>query len=176
MTNIWFDTWDMKNKMYTNFGREIEELEDIMNTILRTMTTRGAYFDSPYYQGYQITLGPDGKHHIREFGNLKSRGSFEEQKNKREPLVDATINENENIFIVTAELPGVTREDIKISLSDSSIVLDAEHGEKKYHTEIPIDAELDDSTSKATYSNGILELKIKLKKTEKRKFKNISVE
>ncbi len=178
MTNIWFEPWGMKNRILANFAQEFGEIEEMMNSIFRTVTERSDYFDNskPYYYGYQITVGADGKPHIREFGNLKSQRGFVEQRNMREPLVDTTINEKENIFTVTAELPGVTRDDIKISLSDSLIVLDAESGEKKYHTKIPLNAELDDSTANATYSNGILELKIKLKKAENNKFKNIVVD
>lgn len=178
MTNIRFDPWGMKNKLFANFGLEFGEIEEMMNSIFRTMAERSNYFEGsqPYYYGYQITIGPDNKPHIREFGNLKSQRGFVEQKSMREPLIDTSINEKENNFIVTAELPGVNKEDIKISLTDSSIILNAEHGEKKYHTEIPFDIELDGTTAKATYSNGILELKIKLKETKKRIFKDIKVE
>jgi HSP20 family protein len=39
-----------------------------------------------------------------------------------------------------------------------------------------VDVQLDDASAKATYSNGILELKIKLKQTPKSKAKEIRVE
>jgi HSP20 family protein len=77
---------------------------------------------------------------------------------------------------ITAEMPGVNKEDIKLDVSDQYVTVHAEKGEKKYHADIPVDVELDDASAKATYSNGILELKIKLKQTPKSKAKEIRVE
>ena len=42
-------------------------------------------------------------------------------------------------------------------------------GDKKYHAEIPVDDELNADTAKATYTNGILELKIKSENLQSRK-------
>ncbi|MFL6421004.1 MAG: Hsp20 family protein, partial [Nitrososphaeraceae archaeon] len=78
------------------------------------------------------------------------------------------------------EMPGVNKEDIKVNVSDKYATIHAEKGDKKYHTDIPVDVELDDSASsssaKATYTNGILELNIKLKQAPKEKAKEIKVE
>ena len=68
-------------------------------------------------------------------------------------------------------MPGVNKEDIKLNVSDQYVTIHAEKGEKKYHTDIPVDVELDDASAKATYSNGILELKIKLKQTPNQRLK-----
>jgi HSP20 family protein len=128
----------------------------------------------PYYYGYQITVGPDGKPKVREFGNVRpaARGLVE-QSGIREPMVDTAINEKENTLIITAEMPGVTKQDIKVNVADGFVSIHAEQGEKKYHTDIPIKVQLDDASAKATYSNGILELKIKLKQASKLKGKEV---
>jgi HSP20 family protein len=131
----------------------------------------------PYYYGYQITVGPDGKPKVREFGNVRpaARGLVE-QSGIREPMVDTAINEKENSLIITAEMPGVSKQDIKVNVADGFVSIHAEQGEKKYHTDIPVKVQLDDSSAKATYSNGILELKIKLKQAPKLKGKEVKVE
>ena len=49
-------------------------------------------------------------------------------------------------------------------------------GDKKYHAELPVDGELNADTAKATYTNGILELKIKIREPPKQKAKEIRVE
>ena len=77
---------------------------------------------------------------------------------------------------ITAEMPGVNKEDIKVHVSDQYVTVHAEKGEKKYHSDIPVNVELDDASAKATYANGILELKIKLKQAPKSKSKEIRVE
>jgi HSP20 family protein len=73
-------------------------------------------------------------------------------------------------------MPGVTKQDIKVNVADRFVSIHAEQGEKKYHTDIPVNVQLDDASAKATYSNGILELKIKLKETPKVKGKEVKVE
>jgi HSP20 family molecular chaperone IbpA len=35
----------------------------------------------------------------------------------REPLVDTTFNEQDITYVVTAEMPGVIKEDIKVKIS-----------------------------------------------------------
>jgi HSP20 family protein len=99
-----------------------------------------------------------------------------EQTGVRAPLVDTALDEKQNTLKITAEMPGVNKEDVKIAVSDKYVTIHAEKGEKTYHADIPVDVKLDDASAKATYSNGILELKIKLKQTQKSKGKEIRVE
>jgi HSP20 family protein len=73
-------------------------------------------------------------------------------------------------------MPGITKEDVKVSMQPGLVTIHAEKGIKKYHTELPVDKELDSDSTKASYINGILELKIKFKKALKPKSKEIKVE
>jgi HSP20 family protein len=79
-------------------------------------------------------------------------------------------------MVITAEMPGITKEDVKVSMEEGLVTIHAEKGNKKYHTELPVDKELDPDSTKASYINGILELKIQLKKPLKSKTKEIKVE
>jgi HSP20 family protein len=143
--------------------KESAEAEDMLNRMFRTVrevSSTDLTKNTPYYYGYQVTIGPDGKPHVREFGNVRPsvRGLIE-QTDIRAPLVDTTVDEKQNILRVTAEMPGVNKEDIKVNVSDKHVTIHAEKGDKKYHTDIPVDIELDYSSSaKATYENGILNL------------------
>lgn len=172
--------WDFGRRMFEDIDREFQDAEEMLNRMFRTVREMtpsditGAY---PYYYGYQITVGPDGKPHVREFGNMKpSARGLVEQTGVREPLVDTAIDEKDNSLTITAEMPGVTKQDIKVKVSQEYVSIHAERGEKKYHTDIPVDIELDDKSAKATYSNGILELKIKLKAPPKPKETEVQVE
>ena len=163
--------------------KEFAEAKDMIDRMFRTVQEINpvdlASSNAPYYYGYQITVGPDGKPHVREFGNIRpSAKGLIEQANVRAPLVDTAIDEKQNALRVTTEMPGVNKEDIKVNVSDKYVTIHAERGDKKYHTDIPVDVELDDSSSsaKATYTNGILELNIKLKQAPKEKAKEIKVE
>jgi len=167
-------------KMFDDLDKEFSTAEEMLSRIFRTIREGDAQplgSNSPYYYGYQINVGPDGKPHVREFGNVKPLGrGLIEQSEIRKPLVDTNFNEKENTYVITAEMPGVTKEDIKVSVSQQTVTIRADRGGKKYLTEIPFDVELDDTSAKATYTNGIVELKIKAKDQPKLKSKEIKVE
>jgi HSP20 family protein len=99
-----------------------------------------------------------------------------QQSSVREPLVDTAFDEKDNSLTITAELPGITKQDIKLEIAEGLVTIHAEKGDKKYHTEIPVDNEIDPDTAKATYTNGILELKLKSKRSPKANPKEVKVE
>jgi HSP20 family protein len=176
---MWRDPWKFSRGILEDIDAEFAEAENMLNRMFRTVRELGpsTIANFPYYYGYQITIGSDGKPKVREFGNVRpaARGLIE-QTGIREPLVDMAINEKENILTITAEMPGVTKQDVKVNVADGFVSIHAEQGEKKYHTDIPVDVQLDDASAKATYSNGILELKIKLKEAPKLKGREVKVE
>ena len=126
-----------------------------------------------------MTIGPDGKPKVREFGNIKSplrSGGFirttPEISSEREPLADVTTTDKDVKVIV--EMPGVTKSNIKISAYDSSVeVQTTEDAERKYHEVINLPEEADIETARSTYNNGILE--IIFKKKDQTKFKGREV-
>ncbi|HEY9387581.1 MAG TPA: archaeal heat shock protein Hsp20 [Nitrososphaeraceae archaeon] len=176
---MWKDPWRFSNRIFQEMYSEFAEAEDMLNRIFRTAseTEPSDLASFPYYYGYQVTIGPDGRPKVREFGNVRpsSRGLVE-KTGIRAPLVDTAMDEKGNTLTITAEMPGVTKEDVKINIADRYVSVSAEKGDKKYHADIPVDVQLDDASAKATYSNGILELKIKLKEPSKPKAKEVKVE
>jgi HSP20 family protein len=97
-------------------------------------------------------------------------------KENREALVDYSLDKKNNQIIITAEMPGVSKEGIKISITPKNVSIHAEKGEKRYHNEIPVDVELDDKSAKASYINGILELKVKTKQLTATSSKSIGTD
>lgn len=167
-------------RLFEDMDREFQDAEEMLNRMFRTvreMNPSDFAGTFPYYYGYQITVGPDGKPRVREFGNVRptARGLVE-QSGVREPLVDTKLDEKDNTLTITAEMPGVTKQDIKVKVSEDYVSIHAEKGEKKYHADVPIGEELDDKSAKATYSNGILELKIKLKAPPKPKETEVQID
>lgn len=178
---MWKD-WDLGfgKRVFEDMDREFQDAEEMLNRMFRTvreMNPSDVAGTFPYYYGYQITVGPDGQPRVREFGNVRpsARGLIE-QTGVRAPMVDTKLEEKDNALTITAEMPGVTKQDIKVKISEDNVSIQAERGEKKYHTDIPVNVELDDKSAKATYSNGILELKIKLKAPLKPKETEVQVE
>ena len=180
LPDIWRNPW-MGRSLFEEMDREFAEAEDMLSRMFRTVRDIAPSVSSstelPYYYGYQITVGPDGRPRIREFGNVKPAAKgLVEQSEVRQPLVDTVLNEKENTLTITAEMPGVNKEDIRLNVTDQYVTILAERGDKKYQADIPVSANLDESSAKAAYSNGILELKIRLKEASKPKGKSIKVE
>ena len=176
---MWKETFSFRD-LLDDMDREFATAEETLNRMFRTVRegdTQPLKGNFPYYYGYQITVGPDGRPRVKEFGNVQpAMSGLVGQSEIRNPLIDTNFNEKENTHVVTAEMPGVTKEDIKVSISEHIVTIRAEHGDKKYLSEIPFDVKLDDTSAKATYTNGILELKIKAKEQPKAKSKAIKVE
>jgi HSP20 family protein len=121
-----------------------------------------------------MTIGPDGKPVVKEYGNVKP--GLLPTSDTREPLVDTLIDEKEKVLKLVAEMPGVEKKDVKVVVDEKIVNIDAEHGEKKYHAKVPIKYKVDKDSAKASYTNGILELKFNLVETEKPKGKTVEVQ
>jgi len=122
-------------------------------------------------------MGPNGKPRIREFGNARpaSKGLMQ-QSNVRQPLIDTDFDTKENAIKITAEMPGISKQDVKVGVKEGLVTIHAENGDRKYHAELPVEGDLDADTAKATYINGILELRIKIRESPNHKSKEIKVE
>ena len=121
----------------------------------------------PFVYGYSMTIGPDGKPKIREFGNVKHSNESEacglnkpclDVKEERDPLVDI-VNTNGEIKVII-ELPGVSKEDIKLSGIEDKITISVEAPERKYFKEIEVPAKIDPKKAKTSYKNGVLEVTV----------------
>ena len=105
------------------------------------------------------------------------------------PRLDVTERDGE--FVVTAELPGVKRDDIEVAIENGVLTISAEshseteekEGERilrqerrygKYLRSLRLGKEIDDRKVKASYKDGVLELV--LPKAEAVKPKKISVD
>jgi HSP20 family protein len=138
----------------------------------------------PFIYGYSMTVGPDGKPKVREFGNVKSpfnigaRADFFTRpfiSSEREPLADLTTIDKE--VKVAVEMPGVSKENIKINVYDNSLeVISTGSDERKYHEVIEVPPETDIETATSTYKNGILEITFKKKEQFKPKGRQINIE
>lgn len=136
----------------------------------------------PFVYGYSMTIGPDGKPRVREFGNIRSPlagfglGASNRPliSSEREPLADITITDKE--VKVVLEMPGVNKEHIKINVNDNSVEVNSNDPQRKYHKVIDLPLEVNIETAKSTYKNGILEIIFNKKKESQTKGKDIKIE
>jgi HSP20 family protein len=130
--------------------------------------------EGPFVYGFSITIGPDGKPIIQEFGNVRKIRGKPSIVEEREPLVD--IFESENEVSVVAELPGVEKDkiDVKVTEDGKTLIINASNEKRKYYKEIELPARVDPSSAKASYKNGVLE--VKLKKIGKGEGKGVKIQ
>jgi len=160
---------DEFNRVFKRMSSSFFDIDDIFEEFKRN----GPNSD-PFYYGYTMTVGPNGKPVVKEYGNVKPE--LLPSSDTREPIVDAIVDEKEKLVKLVAEMPGVEKTDVKILVQDKSVDISAEHDEKKYHVKVPIKHKVDENSAKASYKNGILELVFKLIEDEKPKGKKVEVE
>jgi HSP20 family protein len=160
---------DEFNRIFKKMSNTFFNIDDIFEEFKTKGSSQG-----PYYYGYTMTVGPDGKPIVKEYGNAKP--GLVSASNTREPIIDTIVDEKEKLVKLVAEMPGVEKSDVKILVQGKSVNVSAEHGEKKYHVDVPIQYKVDENSAKASYKNGILELVFKLAEDEKPKSKTVEVE
>jgi len=113
----------------------------------------------PIVYGYSMTVGPDGKPVIREFGNVRrgpNAGGKQALSETREPLVDVVDGEKE--VRVIAELPGAKKEDIEVDAEGKNLTISAETPARKYRKELELPSPVELDGSRSSFNNGILEV------------------
>ena len=95
---MWNDLWpELRNRyIFQDIDREFADAEDMLNRIFKTVreieiSSNGGTDTAnnvSYHYGYQITVDPDGKPHIREFGNVRpaAKGLIEHSGVRETPL------------------------------------------------------------------------------------------
>ena len=159
---------DEFNRIFKKMSNSFFNIDDIFEDFKKGTSS------GPFYYGYTMTVGPDGKPVVKEYGNVKPE--LAPTSNLREPMVDSIVDEKEKKVKLVAEMPGVEKSDVKIVVQDKLVDISAEHGEKKYHANVPIKYKVDENSAKASYKNGILELVFNLIEDEKPIGKTVEVE
>jgi len=120
-------------------------------------------------------VGPDGVPHIEQFGNIKKAGRGKViLSEETEPIVDVMTHGDE-VWVV-ADLPGVDKDKIKVNAAEKKLYIRAEGDKRKYYKEVDLPVEVDPSTAKASYRNGVLEVRIKKKEGQRPQGVEVKVE
>ena len=126
----------------------------------------------------------------RLFGNAYLRDEDTSFRGAWVPAVDIFETENHDL-VVRAELPGMTREDIEVSVENSTLVLKGEKkfdGEVKeenyrriertygqFHRSFTLPNTVDTSKVSAEYKNGVLTVKLPFREEAKPRTINVDV-
>lgn len=149
-----------------------EDISKIFERLFKQMGFHTMESDDPnirsWSYGYSMTQGPDGKPVIREWGTglpeapqpLTYTPYLPESTS--EPLSQVDIDTENKTVRVIVEMPGFTKDSIRITGTENTVHLIADHETRHLNTEIPINARVDPKSAHATYRNGVLDIKITL--------------
>lgn len=164
----WFDEFD---EIFHRMSRPFVDIESLFDQ----MSKSGSKALGPYFYGYTMTTGPDGKPVVREFGNVKP--SLPDASGHRQPTVEQILDEKAKQLKLVAELPGVEKKDISVNVSGNIAHIEAPYKDSKYVADVKIQHKVDEDSVKASYNNGILEVAFNIKKeNEKPKGKVVKID
>ena len=158
--------------IFDEFEEQIQRMHRRMNTLYRDIL-RGNLADRPRVYGWSFRINSHGKPVFQEFGNIPQLKTIQEPSESREPLVD--IQETDKNIIVTAEIPGVSKDDVDLELTEDILIINVDSKDRRYYKEIKLPAEVDPDNSEATFNNGVLSITLNRLKPKK-KGKKIKVE
>ena len=172
----WFKRWGRANPLgpwpYADIEEMMKEMErefldmDIEKALPKDLVKEKMAEDGsvtreigPIVYGYSVTVGPDGKPVMREFGNVR-RGPSKEWKEAvseaREPLVE--LVEDDKDIRVIAELPGAKEQDIELTAEGNILKISAETPSRRYRKVLELPAPIELGIAESSFNNGVLEV------------------
>lgn len=145
----------------------VERLSDLAQTGEQlkssgTFGVPGEKLNGVYGFNVKVGIGDQGVK-VEPFGNVgrDEKTGQAVVKEVREPIVDV-FDEGREILVV-AEMPGVSREDVKLEVIDDVLRLSAGRAKKKYHKEVLLGAACLAEGIRVTCNNGVLQARLKKK-------------
>jgi len=175
------DFWPRRSRgfdIFDEFEEQFRRMQQRMNSLYQR-TLRGEFGttddNKPRIYGWTYRVSSDGKPVFQEFGNIPENplSKPDELPGSREPLVD--VQENDKQVTVIAEIPGVSKEDVDLEVTNDTLTIKVDNPERKYYKEVQLPAEVDENSGDAKFNNGVLSITLnKLK--PKKKGKKIKVD
>jgi HSP20 family protein len=149
--------------MLKGFGDLVEKLGELAKAgeqLSQTGEIHGPGKEVKGIYGFtvKVGLGDDGPR-VEPFGNIRQdrESGRTVVQEVREPVVD--VFEEEDHVLVLAEMPGVSAEDVKITVEDDLLTISAERGDKKYRKEVLLPASTTREKTHVTCNNGVVEIR-----------------
>ena len=152
-------------KRFDQMRRDMElEFEDIEKTVPKDLvkeydTPQGGKVREvgPLVYGYPMTVGPDDKPRIKEFGNVKPSKrlgygagiSRPQISGEMEPLADITTTDKEVRVVI--EMPGLSKDKIKVDAYEDKVEVKSDDPQRKYHKIVELPPETNIETARCSY-------------------------
>ncbi|MDG6222048.1 MAG: Hsp20/alpha crystallin family protein [Candidatus Bathyarchaeota archaeon] len=166
MSDPWWRRRKKKAPWLNDIYDELEKLGDLIDETMQKAFENSSKDESSgksSFRGFSIRVGPDGKPKIREMNKnqaLYDDADFEDDES--EPLVDF-IEEAETL-VVLAQLPGITKDDIDLWVTETCLTLTVDAEDFEWYDELKLPTKVKPKSAKASYKNGVLEVKMEKSK------------
>ncbi len=161
-----FRGWKTPEKdFFEEFEKQFEEMNELMNRMMQSMSKE------PLVYGFSLQVGPDGVPHVERLGNVSPM----DVTGVREQFTSSIVDEKNEELKITAEMPGIQKEEIQVNATEDEVTIRAD-GERKYFKKLRTASPVDPDSAKAKYNNGVLEVTFKLKEPMKPKGRTITIE
>lgn len=145
-----------KKKKIGDFVVDFDQIEGLVDKLMKQMAPElPSDPNKPVVFGFSMRLDSNGKPVIEEFGNVSKRGEKPVIESVREPLVD--VQKTKKNVLITVELPGVEKKDVKINVSAQNSVEIIAAGSGSFYKKISLPVEIKKGSEKVKVKNGILE-------------------
>jgi len=164
-----FDIFDDLHDFFREIEEEFRELFGEAERIREVRSHEESFREirGPFIYGFRVTIGPDGRPKVEEFGNIRRSGIRPKISEEIEPLVDV-LDEGDKIRVI-AEMPGVEKDKISLKAVDRKLIIRASN-HKRYYKEVELPDEVDIQKARASYRNGVLEVVLEKKSKERKEF------
>ena len=157
--------------IFDEFEEQFRRMQQRMNNLYRG-TLKGDFGTlqegGPKVYGWTYKIDSDGKPVFQEFGNVPRTplSKPEELPGSREPLID--VQESDKQITVIAEIPGVSKEDVDLEVTNDSLIIRVDNPERRYYKEVDLPDEVDQESGDAKFNNGVLSITLNKLKPKKK--------
>jgi HSP20 family protein len=162
MGEPWWKKRKKKDSWFNDVYEDLERLGYLIDeTIQKAFEASSEKTDvhKSRFRGFSVKIGADGKPRIEEFKNYKPLQKRIKVSEDLEPLVD--LLEDAESIVVLVSIPGVKRDAIDLRTTKNRLTVSVDAPNLEYHKELKLPVRIDQKSARASYKNGVLEVKLK---------------
>ncbi len=166
MNDPWWKRRKKRNNWFNDIYDELERLGELIDDTMNKAFDESNENSSVKWnrsKGFSIKFSSDGKPRIEEIKRRQTWDEEEDNIDDQDPLVDL-MDDGENLIILVA-LPGVDKESIDLRVTENCLTFAVDGSDFEWYDELKLPTRVNPKLARASYKNGVLEVKLsKLKK------------
>lgn len=147
---------EKKERKFPEIFIDMGKIEDLVDDMLEKIERQGNFDpQAGIMMGFHVKIDPSGNANIVEMKTDEQISNTISAQT--EPLVE--IQNQENAFLINAELPGVTKEQISLNCEANELTIQTKNSNQNFFKKIRFLEELEPTKVTAEFHNGILEIR-----------------